>query len=685
MANGNENEESYAETLKIPLIVGVSGHRDIKTPEDEIKKLMDCFWEKIREAAGPNTEIILLSSIAMGADHLAVKYRPAGMKYCVVLPFDEKDYREDFSGPALADFEADLKDAYKIIFCKGEPKNYTLASDYVRKHSDVLLTLWDGNENRDSKTNRLILKPGGTYYQIRKAFGLDDLLTREKIHLIVNLPVTRAEDHPKDSNCKYTLFPGFPSEKELMVIEKDKDDKDLEGKLVFTPFSEYDFGNHPVKSELGFFAESLKYVCKLIKLEREATPEDPFCDVLKFIRNHNESVLPKGPPKNRKGEPYYLRDKMERFKHALTIVNADFNRHEYFDHDAESHQSSYRKQFYWLIVITLIMGILRLTLKRHDDWIMNGVILLYLAGVVGVFQLWIKIDRQDHYTKYLEPRILAELLRLQIFWTLAGIRESFSEYIFTEYIFDESASFKFMTPILNWEIADAPLSEEDRKWLEKGKGFPAVKDCWLKDQTDYYQKYLLPGPEHSISPKCDKSCSKKNIHLADWFKNIFQIHKIIFNLFVRFKKNIQKYFQVYERLDVFFKRLKVICTVGGYLSAILLFVYFVVAKVCEFCEIGHDFILDVQIILNYMVPISFLGAAVLGWLMGKQKWDDLGRQYRKTWKLFNRASVFFDDDSNEVEDREDKRQMVKELVKFAHEENAEWQDLQKHAKPEPMF
>ena len=86
--------------------------------------------------------------------------------------------------------------------------------------------------------------------------------------------------------------------------------------------------------------------------------------------------------------------------------------------------------------------------------------------------------------------------------------------------------------------------------------------------------------------------------------------------------------------------------------------------------------------LEYLVPICFLGAAVLGWLMGKKKWDVLSRQYRKVWELFKKARVFFDDNSKDVED---KRQMIKDLVLFAHEENLEWQDLRNNAKPEPMI
>ena len=257
MPHQNQNKKSYAETLKIPLIVGVSGHIDISTPEDDIKVQMETFWGELRKAAGEETPIILLSSIAPGADHLTVKYRPAWVKYCVVLPFAENEYRKDFSGTALTDFDEDLRGAYKVITCPAEPGDYTLASDYVRRHADVLLTLWDGYECLDLKTRKA--EPGGTYYQIRAAFGMDDLLMhhQEKTHLIVNIPVTRSRKNPAYHQERgEKLFSGFDMEN-LSVIEPGKAGKE---DLIFTRLSNYDFQNGSDKSDSDSFANVLKYI-----------------------------------------------------------------------------------------------------------------------------------------------------------------------------------------------------------------------------------------------------------------------------------------------------------------------------------------------------------------------------------------------------------------------------------------
>ena len=205
MQPAEQSLETHQAPFRVPLVVGVSGHVDIGNPEF-VKEKLQLFWDTIRGSVGKDAPIILLTSIAKGADHLAAISCPENVRYCVVLPFAEAEYRKDFTEPpqALEDFENDLRGAYRVIACEAEPGDYAAASDYVREHCDILLTMWDGWESlektkpEDSTSERKSLqrKParGGTYYQIRAAFGLDDLTQhREKKHLVVNIAVARSD------------------------------------------------------------------------------------------------------------------------------------------------------------------------------------------------------------------------------------------------------------------------------------------------------------------------------------------------------------------------------------------------------------------------------------------------------------------------------------------------------------
>ena len=109
-----KNEQ--AECLKIPVVVGVSGHIDVAQDEPWILSQLAVFWKKVREIVGAETPIVLLSSLAQGADHYVVRSMPEdGKRYCAVLPFAREEYEKDFvdharKPGALDEFLQDLAD-----------------------------------------------------------------------------------------------------------------------------------------------------------------------------------------------------------------------------------------------------------------------------------------------------------------------------------------------------------------------------------------------------------------------------------------------------------------------------------------------------------------------------------------------------------------------------------------------
>ena len=191
---GEDIEMKNANDLKIPLIISVAGHIDLAVPESVLQRYFSEFWQALREKFGPSTPFVLLSSLAAGADHLAVKYRPADVLYCAVLPFAQEIYEKDFTGSALADFRSDLRGAFKTVVCSGEPGDYAVAADYTRTQADIIITLWDGMETLDKNGNA---SRGGTYYTVRKVLQPDKLLSssKEKAHLLVNFPVVRRKTY----------------------------------------------------------------------------------------------------------------------------------------------------------------------------------------------------------------------------------------------------------------------------------------------------------------------------------------------------------------------------------------------------------------------------------------------------------------------------------------------------------
>ena len=134
------------------LHVGVTGHR-ILTDFGKLHKGIEKALELI-ERAYPGRRLVVLSSLAEGADRLVVHHalRRADTGLIVPLPFAVEDYMTDFqSESSKAEFLSLLERAETVV----EPPQvttrneaYAAAGHYIADHCSVLLALWDGLESQ---------------------------------------------------------------------------------------------------------------------------------------------------------------------------------------------------------------------------------------------------------------------------------------------------------------------------------------------------------------------------------------------------------------------------------------------------------------------------------------------------------------------------------------------------------
>ena len=137
-------------------IIGVTGHR--RLPPDRVPALtaeIAAFYQKEIARLGAGS-ITVLSSLAAGADTLCVKLAlDAGLRLIVPLPVPALEYREDFTGPAAAEFDCLLSLADRALVAPPEevappepPRGfyYRQAAIYIVRHCDILLAVWDGVE-----------------------------------------------------------------------------------------------------------------------------------------------------------------------------------------------------------------------------------------------------------------------------------------------------------------------------------------------------------------------------------------------------------------------------------------------------------------------------------------------------------------------------------------------------------
>ena len=140
----------------ISVVVGVTGHRMLR-PEDRpaLRAAVLAALKKIRERC-PNSEAVLLCSLAGGGDLLcADAAEELGMPLLAALPMERAEYEKDFSPEELARFRHHCARAERVFVAPptervpAEPDRdffYRQAGVFISAHSHILLALWDGGE-----------------------------------------------------------------------------------------------------------------------------------------------------------------------------------------------------------------------------------------------------------------------------------------------------------------------------------------------------------------------------------------------------------------------------------------------------------------------------------------------------------------------------------------------------------
>src|SRR6476620_4404328 len=102
--------------LATTLVVGVTGHRNLREAEiPRLREQVRAFFEDLR-ARYPGLPLSLLSSLAEGSDQLVADVAfDLGLRVIAPLPLDEAMYRDDLEeSTARALFEQQLQRAQRL-------------------------------------------------------------------------------------------------------------------------------------------------------------------------------------------------------------------------------------------------------------------------------------------------------------------------------------------------------------------------------------------------------------------------------------------------------------------------------------------------------------------------------------------------------------------------------------------
>jgi hypothetical protein len=429
---------------KVPLVIGVTGHRDLLAEELPVirRRVQDLFAELQRQF--PDLPILVMTPLAEGADRLVAEVaRDMGMPVEVLMPMPRELYQADFSGESLVEFDEMLRlgeivelplvpgNTEKTVAAGGRPRDlqYAQLGAYLAAHSHVLLAIWDGKPPE---------AVGGTAHVVQ--FHQHDVieLLAEGQH---RSPIDFAED---ESDLVFhiacsRLADGAPREPlqpgQAEWLTRD----DVQPR---TP-------QMPPRYRVVFE--------RLVEFNRDLAEPIPAGSLDPLVAGDDADHCGPGA------------EDIER----LYMV-ADF---------LARHYKKYRRRLqtatYALAVCAIMSFIVWADLPDQE-------IMIYpYLGFIGLVIVLVYLERRKGWQRRsLEYRVLAEGLRVQFWWSMAGVvMENPSRFSHDSFLRQQDLELGWIRNVMRFagRRADANIGNED------GADTDLVARVWVADQKAYYQ------------------------------------------------------------------------------------------------------------------------------------------------------------------------------------------------------
>lgn len=443
-------KKKHDKSNRIPIFIGVTGHRDVRTDEDDEQKMKAAVKKAMNDICKDfkYTDFVLLTALAEGADRIAAeavmemaeeqKKNKTGSKFrfAVILPMDESKY---FKSDELSFVKEKFMKSkhcafvYRIPEQEKSPSDGKISDDdlhyretarFISDNTFATIALWDGLIN-DSNS-------AGTGVAVR------DSLHGKSYHLSsfprITIPETRPIYHiycPRrgEKPCAELdhkmrcLFP----EPLLETGEKwfSLNGKSLDEKIaLFKPNRHHEKGeDREKKVRLHLKAidcynrDSVKYA-RYIENKKyplnKAVSEWYSSLCFENSKTTNGTVLPVMPHTTICEEHYMTADAL-----------------------ARKYQKKRKFNIFWIVWVA---GFAYISLNIFSDLIQHPVLLLmYLALFALAFIIHLHEKKKRLHSRFVDYRALAEGLRVQYFWYNADIRDIDTKHMSSTYSNSESA------------------------------------------------------------------------------------------------------------------------------------------------------------------------------------------------------------------------------------------------------
>ena len=386
---------------RFPLVIGVTGHRDLRADAraaiaGQVREILLHF-----KATYPGTPLVLLSPLAEGADRLVAEVAleaGIGAKLIAPLPMPREIYERDFNTAAsLAEFNRLLGAAAHKLELPAPPgigeaqlqnqltarqAQYAAVGEFIARHCQVLIALWDGKPGQRGGTGEVVeLKLKGTLASPAPGHGPPAAVPRGPVF---HVTVPREREGSRDIAVAYTRI--YPESDDYDPAEA----SNFHHYRIFKPLDDY---NREVMARAA---------------EENAAIEQAGRDLMPDLAM--AALGRAGPGVSMIRRHYAVADTLANRYGARTIGTL------------------------YHLSIVVFMAALSFDLSVHllTDPSLVALKTVGLFGLPILTAVAVLIDRRakrrDYQNRYQDYRGLAEGLRVQFYWRLAGVNQCVADH-----------------------------------------------------------------------------------------------------------------------------------------------------------------------------------------------------------------------------------------------------------------
>lgn len=628
------------QNYKIPLVIGITGHRDIlKNHTDILKNKIDEIFEHLIKKY-PSTPIVFLTPLADGADRLAAevalkdKYKNI-ITVSIPLPLDEKNYKETFAKgltnhkiasdedkkqlekESQAEYDVLLNQVYAntneyvpkiipMVFDKEKyekssnqdkqiirRQQYSIVGEYIAIHSNILIAMYDESENENpGGTNEIVRKKLTGEFDYFKIVAGDVTYPENGVvyaietpkgdkQCIANYQIKKLFPLANISNTSQTIKPA-PYYFEVIGLEQNEQRKnnilkDITDKLQDSCIK------HAIKDSNNLFTQHHKQIeCfnKKVEINIENIKKKAQEDIKKVFSDKTTELT--------------LADRLIE-KNIMIRRSAAFL--------SSLYQTKMKDLEKWILFFIGITTFLIVFKANHQNFQYASYLdIVYLVLIAVFFSFYQKF--KGYKEKYEDYRAISEALRVQTAWNMAHINDAAALY----YLSHQKNELGWIRTAVRGVNTFYIPSTEQQDFCEQ-----QVNNYWIDEQKEYFYKNIKKYKEY------DNNLDNK----------------------------IKRYFTIFVLFSVIFGIL-------GYTTDI------------NKCSITIWNLTLIDFLKMILIDIPF---TITAYLKSKQLFDgnnDIVKEYQLSFDIFSRAKLLLN------KPVKDKQQVYKNLGIEALRENSFW-------------